>query len=128
LTLRSVATGVGVALAIGLPAVLVVVVVNASASGEDTPRLVYPFAVLVFVGMGVGGWVAASGSSSRSVLLGAVVGAGAIGSLQVVGLLRLVAAGDDVRWAAVPATTALGALVGAAGAALSGRWAGRTRS
>jgi predicted permease len=127
LTVRSVALGIGTALAVALPAVLIVQVVDALSDSDDVPALAYPFAVLVFAGMAVGGWVVAPRAPRAPRWTGALVGAGAIAVVLAVGIARQIVAGDDVAWGSLPVLTVLAAGFGATGAALAARRPGRTR-
>lgn len=121
----------GAALAVALPAALLAQVLDVVADGDGLGTVAYLLTAVVFAGVAVGGWTAASGVGPRSVR-GAIargVAAGVVAVLVVlaVGIARRLAAGHDVAWATVPGTVLLAAGIGGGAGALRVRWAGRTR-
>jgi hypothetical protein len=130
---RLVGVGTGWALAVALPAALLAQVADAATSGTGTSPLVYPCVVVVLAGMVVGGsmvgraLMAGPSGTDRPAATGALAGVAAIAVIQLLGVLRAVAAGDHIVWGTIPVLLALGAGLGAGGAALGRRRPGRTR-
>ena len=124
--LRTVGIGLGTALAVSLPAALLAQVLDAVLD-DDLPLLVTtPLAVVVLAGAVAGGWAVGRRSRGRR-LLGALVGAVALGLVVGLGVLRERASGEEVRAVVVPVTMVGGAALGLLGSGLGARRAARTR-
>ena len=121
-------SGVGVALAVALPAALAAQVVDALHEGEGTPSGVLLLAPVVLAGALVGGLVVGHRRPARPWLLGGTAGAVAIALVQALGVARRLIADEGVTWSAVPVTVVLGGALGALGALLASRRAGRKRT
>jgi hypothetical protein len=122
-----VARGVGLALAVAVPAALLAQIVDAVS--DEAPALVaYPLALVVLVGMAVGGReVGRDAAVPVAPRLGALTGLVAIALVQGLGIARRAAAGDDVAWATIPAVVFVAVALAAVAATLAARRAGRTR-
>jgi hypothetical protein len=123
---RRVGVGTGWALAVALPAALLAQVADAATTGDGTSVLVYPCVVLVLGAVVLGGW-SVGRHPDATTSDGALSGLAAIGVVQVLGLLRQLAAGNHIAWGTIPFVLALGAGLGAGGALLGRRRPGRTR-
>ena len=125
---RLVGIGAGWALAVALPAaVLAQLADTARADGTGSSPLLYPCLVVVLVGVGLGGWMVERTAPGTDLGVGALVGLAAITVVQLLGVLRSVAAGHAVAWASIPAVLAVGAGLGTAGTVLARHRPGRTR-
>lgn len=125
--LRAVLTGAGVALAVSLPAALAAQVIDALHDGDGTPAAVLLLVPVVLAGALVGGLAVGRRPGGRAPVVGAAAGALAIAVVQGMGVARRLIADEPVTWSAVPATIAVGAALGAIGATLTARRAGRKR-
>ena len=125
---RLVAIGAGWALAVALPAALVAQIADATrAEGSGSSPLLYPCVVLVLVGVGLGGWMVDRATPRTDAGAGALAGLVAIAAVQLLGLVRSMAAGHSVAWASIPVVLAIGAGLGALGTILGRFGPGRTR-
>lgn len=125
--LRAVLTGAGVALALSLPAALAAQVIDALHDGDDTPAAALLLVPVVLAGALLGGLAVGRRAIRRPDLTGAAAGALAIAVVQAIGVARRLIAEETVTWSAVPVTIAVGAALGALGAALTAQRAGRKR-
>ncbi|MGK2949736.1 MAG: TIGR04086 family membrane protein [Acidimicrobiales bacterium] len=125
--LRAVLTGAGVALALSLPAALAAQVIDALHDGDDTPAAALLLVPVVLAGALLGGLAVGRRAIRRPHLAGAAAGALAIAVVQAIGVARRLIAEETVTWSAVPVTIAVGAALGALGAALTAQRAGRKR-
>ena len=124
--LAVVARGAGLALAVAMPAALIAQVLDA-VTDDDPGLLAYPLSLIVLGGVALGGRAVAQRTADRPIRLGALAGLLAITVVQVLGVLRRSAGGDDVAWSTVPVVTLLAVGLAAAAAALTARQPGRTR-
>lgn len=124
---RAVAAGAGVALAICVPAAILAQVLDEAGSVEDDSSwLLVLFGVILF-GMATGGYVAANLRLDAPLTNSAVAAVAAYLLVQTVGAVRLLAAGDDVTWAAIPFFALLSATAGMVGGLVADRRARRPR-
>jgi O-antigen/teichoic acid export membrane protein len=125
--LRDVGLAAGVALAVALPAALVAQLLDALSDEDDLPVLAYPLVAVVLGAMVLGGMAVgrrAGGGASVNAALGAL---GAIVLVEGLGILRRVAADEDVAWGTVPVVVVIAVGLGILGARLGARRPGRTR-
>jgi hypothetical protein len=121
---RLVGLGAAWSLAVAFPATLVAQIADAAHTGDGHSPLLAPCALVVLVGMGVGGAVvgvrgAAARQPSASLRrLGALAALVAVVVVLALGLVRTLVAGQSVSWVSVPALLVLSAALGAMGAAL----------
>jgi len=112
---RAVAVGTGAALAISVPAaVLAQVLDDAGTVDDDSAWLGVLFGVIL-LGLGLGGYVAAVRRLDAPLTNGALAALAAYLLVQGVGAVRLLLAGDDVTWLAIPFFALLSASAGMAG-------------
>ncbi len=115
LDLRAVATGAAVALAIAVPAALLAQVLDqADRVDDDSSWLLVLFGAIV-VGMGIGGYVAATRRMDAPLTNSAVAALAAYLLVQILGAVRLLSSGDSVTWAAIPFFALLSASAGMVG-------------
>ena len=124
---RHVGLAAGVALAVALPAALAAQLLDALSDDDDLPVLAYPLVAVVLGAMAVAGVVV-----GRRAVQGAAVNAaaGALVAIVVVealGILRRLAADEDVAWGTVPVVVLVAVGLAVAGARLGARRPGRTR-
>ena len=124
---RAVAVGSGVALAICVPAALLAQVLDESDTVDDNSSWLIVLFGVILIGMGIGGYVAANLRLDAPLTNSAVAALAAYLLVQAIGAVRLLAAGDDVTWAAIPFFALLSASAGMAGGLLADRRARRPR-
>lgn len=124
---RAVAVGAGVALAICVPAAILAQVLDRAGTVDDDSSWLLVLFVVILLGMGVGGYVAAVRRLDAPLTNGAVAALAAYLLVQAIGAVRLLAAGDDVTWAAIPFFALLAAAAGMAGGLVADRRARRPR-
>jgi hypothetical protein len=122
-----VALGAGVALAVAAPAALAAQVLEAVRDDSGPTWLTFGLVLVVYAGVGLGGWTVGRRARARAVMLGGAAGLVSIAAVLTLGVARRAVAGEDVAWATVPASAALGVGVAAVMAALATRRPGRTR-
>lgn len=124
---RAVAVGAGVALAICVPAALLAQVLDESDTVDDNSSWLIVLFGVILIGMGIGGYVAANLRLDAPLTNSAVAALAAYLLVQAIGAVRLLSAGDDVTWAAIPFFALLSASAGMAGGLLADRRARRPR-
>lgn len=124
---RAVAAGAGVALAICVPAALLAQLLDESDTVDDNSSWLIVLFGVILVGMGIGGYVAANLRLDAPLTNSAVAALAAYLLVQTIGAVRLLAAGDDVTWAAIPFFALLSASAGMAGGLLADRRARKPR-
>ena len=125
--LRDVGLAAGVALAVALPAALVAQLFDALSDDDDLPVLAYPLVAVVLGAMALGG-IAVGRRAEAGASVNAALGAlAAIVLVEGLGILRRVAADEDVAWGTVPVVVVLAVGLGVLGARLGARRPGRTR-
>lgn len=118
---RAVAVGAGVALAICVPAAILAQVLDRAGTIDDDSSWLLVLFVVILLGMGIGGYVAAVRRLDAPLTNGAVAALSAYLLVQTIGAVRLLAAGDDVTWAAIPFFALLAAAAGMAGGLVADR-------
>ena len=120
---RAVLTGAGAGAALIVPAAVLSQVLVDDSSDDGTPPLVFVFFGLILAGFALAGWVAGTRPTSERtpVQHGAAAAALAFAVVQAVGLVLVVAAGDEVRIASIIANLLLAASCGAVGGLLATR-------
>lgn len=124
---RAVAVGAGVALAICVPAAILAQVLDRAGTIDDDSSWLLVLFVVILLGMGSGGYVAAVRRLDAPLTNGAVAALSAYLIVQTIGAIRLLAAGDDVTWAAIPFFALLAAAAGMAGGLAADRRARQPR-
>lgn len=124
---RAVATGAAVALAICVPAAILAQVLDEAGTVDDDSSWLLVLFAVILVGMGVGGYVAATRRLDAPLTNSAVAALGAYLLVQTVGAVRLLVAGDDVTWVAIPFFALLSASAGMAGGLVADHRARRPR-
>lgn len=114
----AIGAGVLAALAVAVPAVLIGQIVDAI-SDDGAGSLLFVVLGLVVVAFGVGGFVAARRHPMVPLANGAAAALGAYAVVQIIAVIRLIVAGDDVAWAAVPLFTLVAILAGVIGATVA---------
>lgn len=87
--------------------------------GDDGSAWAFPLVVLALAGLGAAGWVAARRCRSAPLIHAAAAAVGAVVLVSVVAVVRLLVAGDDVRWGLGAVWLLLAVATGIAG----GLWA-----
>lgn len=121
LDVRAIAVGAGTALAICVPAALLAQVLDQSGTVDDDSSWLIVLFVVILAGMATGGFVAANRRLDAPLTNSAVAALAAYLLVQTIGAVRLLAAGDDVTWAAIPFFALLSASAGMAGGLLADR-------
>lgn len=116
---RAVVTGAAVALAIGVPAAILAQVLDEAGSVDDNSSWLLVLFGVILVGMGAGGYVAANRRLDAPLTNSAVAALAAYLLVQIIGAVRLLLAGDDVTWVAIPFFALLSASAGMAGGLLA---------
>ena len=124
---RSVAIGAGVALAICVPAALLAQVLDQAGTVDDDSSWLLVLFAVILLGMGIGGYVAAVRRLDAPLTNGAVAALAAYLLVQTIGAIRLLAAGDEVTWVAIPFFALLAASAGTAGGLVADRRARQPR-
>ena len=125
--LRAVAAGAGAALAIAVPAAILAQVLDEAGTVDDNSSWLMVLFVVILLGMGIGGHVAADRRLDAPLTNSAVAAIAAYLLVQTIGAVRLLAAGDQVTWAAIPFFALLSASAGMAGGLVADRRARRPR-
>jgi hypothetical protein len=112
---RAVAIGAGIALAIGVPAALLAQVLDEAGTVDDDSSWLLVLFGVILVGMGIGGYVAATQRLDAPLTNGALAALAAYLLVQAIGAIRLLLAGDDVTWMAIPFFALLSTSAGMAG-------------
>lgn len=112
---RAVAAGAGVALAICVPAAILAQVLDEAGTVDDDSSWLLVLFAVILVGMGAGGYVAATRRLDAPLTNSALAALAAYLLVQTVGAIRLLASGDVVTWAAIPFFALLSASAGMAG-------------
>ena len=112
---RAVTTGAGVALAICVPAAILAQVLDEAGTVDDDSSWLLVLFGVILVGMAAGGFVAANRRLDAPLTNGAVAALAAYLLVQTIGVVRLLASGDDVTWAAIPFFALLAAAAGMTG-------------
>lgn len=116
---RAVVTGAAVALAIGVPAAILAQVLDEAGSVDDNSSWLLVLFGVILVGLGTGGYVAANRRLDAPLTNSAVAALAAYLLVQIIGAVRLLLAGDDVTWVAIPFFALLSASAGMAGGLLA---------
>jgi len=124
---RAVAVGAGVALAICVPAAILAQVLDDAGSVDDDSSWLLVLFAVILLGMGLGGHAAAARRLDAPLTNGAVAALAAYLLVQGIGAVRLLAAGDDVTWVAIPFFALLSASAGMAGGLVADHRARRPR-
>jgi hypothetical protein len=127
LRLKDVGLAAGIALAIALPAALVAQLLDALSDDDDLPAAAYPLVLVILGAMAVAGVVLGRRAGPGAVPNAATGALVAIVVVQALGILRRVAADEDVAWGTVPVVVLLAVGLAVVGARLGGRSPGRTR-
>ena len=118
---RAVGAGTLVALAIAAPPALIAqALTSVDAVGEDSGWL-FLFLPVVFAGFTIGGYTAARRRTDTPLLHGAVAALLAFLVVQVIGVVRQLIAGDEIRWARITFNAMLSACLGAIGGIIAAR-------
>ena len=125
--LRDVGLAAGVALAVALPAALVAQLLDAVSDDDDLPLLAYLLVAVVLGAMVLGGMAVGRRAEDGASLNAALGTLAAIVLVEALGILRRVAADEDVAWGTVPVVVVLAVGLGVLGARLGARRPGRTR-
>jgi len=112
---RAIAVGAALALAICVPAALLAQVLDETGSVDDDSSWLLVLFGVILVGMGAGGHAAAVRRLDAPLTNGALAALAAYLLVQTIGAVRLLAAGDDVTWVAIPFFALLSASAGMAG-------------
>lgn len=116
---RSVLTGALVALAVAVPtAILAQTLDGAGTVDDDSSWSIVAFVVIV-AAMAAGGYVAATRRPDAPLTNSALAALCTYFAVQVIGIVRLVAAGDPVTWVAIPVFALLSAAAGMTGGLLA---------
>ena len=108
--------GAGVALAIAVPAALLGQGLTAADVIDADSAWLAPFVLVVLVGFGIGGGMAARSSEATPLRDGALASLLAFAVLQVIAVARILVAGDDVFWLQLVFNALLAASAGVVGA------------
>jgi hypothetical protein len=127
LRVRDVGLAAGVALAVALPAALVAQLLDALSDDDDLPLLAYPLVLVILGAMAVGGMAVGRRAQPGAAVNAAVGALAAIVVVEGLGVVRRLAADEDVAWGTVPVVVVLGVGLGVLGARLGARRPGRTR-
>jgi hypothetical protein len=112
---RAVAIGAGIALAIGVPAAILAQVLDEAGTVDDDSSWLLVLFGVILLGMGIGGYVAATRRLDAPLTNGALAALGAYLLVQAIGAIRLLLAGDEVTWMAIPFFALLSTSAGMAG-------------
>lgn len=124
---RAVAVGAAVALAISVPAAILAQVLDEAGTVDDDSSWLLVLFAVILVGMGTGGYAAATRRLDAPLTNSALAALAAYLLVQTVGAIRLLASGDDVTWAAIPFFALLSASAGMAGGLVADHRARRPR-
>ena len=116
---RAVVTGAAVALAISVPAAILAQVLDEAGSVDDNSSWLLVLFGVILLGMGAGGYVAANRRLDAPLTNSAVAALAAYLLVQLIGAVRLLLAGDDVTWVAIPFFALLSASAGMTGGLLA---------
>lgn len=113
--LRAIGLGIAAALAIAIPTALLAQVVDRTDRVEDDTAVLLVLFGVVLAGLGLGGFIAGSRRPDAPLTHAAAAAVGAYVVAQTVAVLRLLAADDDITWAAMPFFALLAAAAGMTG-------------
>jgi putative membrane protein (TIGR04086 family) len=113
---RAVGAGALVALVIAVPPTLVAQALNALDVIDDGSAWLVLFLPIVLAGFFAGGYAAARRSTDTPFAHGALAALLAFVTVQVIGVVRQLVAGDSIAWAGIVFNALLSACVGTLGA------------
>lgn len=114
-------TGAAVAMALAVPTALLAQALDASDVVDDDSNWLVVLFVVVLAGLAVGGYVAATRRPDAPLTNSALAALVAYALVQVISVVRLLAAGDDVAWEAIPFFALLAAAAGMSGGLVADR-------
>lgn len=123
----AVLVGAAIALAIAVPAAIGAQVLDAHDSIDDNTLWQLLLVGVILVGLGVGGHQAAVRRLDAPLPNGAAAAVAAYVVVQVVAVVRLVTADDDVEWLSIPFFVLVAAACGVAGGLVADHLARRPR-
>ena len=124
---RAIGAGALVALAITVPVGIAARVLDARDVLDVDSSWVFAFLALIVVGLGLGGYIAARRQPAAPLANGAVAALVALVVVQLIGIVRQLADGEDVRWLAVVFAAVLAGACGVVGGLVASSGAHRRR-
>ena len=118
---RSVLRGAGVALAVAAPAALIGQGLTSVDVIDDESNWLIIFFLVIVAAFAVGGWMAGRAGTESPLRDGALAAFLAYAAVQVVGVVRVLVAGDDVDAVKIVFNALLAACLGAIGATFAQR-------
>ena len=124
---KAVVGGAVAALVIAVPAGVLAGVLDDRGDLDAESGWVFGFLAVIALGLGVGGYVAGRWQPSAPLANGALAALVALATVELYGIVRRLADGEDISWVGLAFTAALAAACGAVGSLVAAAGADRRR-